>query len=369
MKQHQLKWFLPAAVLGLLALALPALPANAAPVRSAVTASTATSSVALTKPTVIKTTAVRNASGIYVAKTAGGSTVATLNPFTYTETRTVAPNGDVTGSAAVAYTGNMSKAQLLAQATAMAGSETDVLAKLAMASGQSAAGAASVFGSDVGLRVTQLKAQAAAASAATVQPASAAPAVAASSSGCNGHTLFAPVSGYTNNTEITINIGGYSCMDYASGGNWYVVESLTQSYETKDYTWYKYYPQRETMNHYHTPSGGNSYLDWSPYTATPSISGCGTKSIGLTDTVSGLSYGTSEDYCDGKISPWTSNAATRIYSGSRFDCTTGWTRICYTDPDTWYGQKAVSLLHSPPAASYYSSFGIGYGWFNQKDIL
>ena len=351
----------------LLVLALSALPASAA--ASVVTRSQAISRSIVAQPTasVVNATAVLKSSGIYVATTASGSSIAGVAPFTYSESRSVAANGDVSFSASATYGQSQTKAQILADATKTTTDQTTMFAQLSIAAGQDAAGAASVWGAAVGARVTQLKALAGAKPSASLAPARPLPSPAVSS-GCGSRTVFAPITGYTNNNEITLNVGAFSCLDYTSGGDWYVAESLTESYETHSHGWYTYYPRTETANHYHPPTGGNRYLDWSPFTATPSITGCSTRGISI-GTVSGASYSTIEDYCDGRISPWQSNGGSLIYAGTRFDCTTGWPfPICLTSADTWYGQHSEGYLHSPPAASYSSGHSIGWGSVNQYDV-
>jgi hypothetical protein len=227
------------------------------------------------------TAAVRRSDGTHVATSKYGTHVAALRAFAVVETVS-----GRTGTASVTYTGNVSKAQTLAQSRQAGADVTAIFTRLAVAAGMSESDAASVLGPDVGQAVGRV------------------------------------------------------------------------TRESR--------PETETAYHQHSRTNGNRYLDWSPYTARPSLSGCGSSTIGLTETKSGAGYSQTETYCDGQILPWVRVGTTTLdpYAGSSFQCryTVG---HCNTSDGIGYGQKSDGYLHSPPAASYSSGHTLQWRWVNQ----
>ena len=314
---------------------------------------------ATSAPTVsITIVAAPDRDGTYIAQNDQGGRAAATVPFTLLQSVT----GDQ-GTDSVTETTGPSKLAVSAVATP-AGVDAFELqaARTAVAAGQSVAGATAAWGPRIGKMVAALRAGAS--SGAVIGMVAR---TSSDSTGCAGHTPIDPISGHVDNNEITIDYASYGCLDYSKSGDWYVVEKSLETYETKSHGLYWYDAEDERVRQQHSATAGpNRYIDWSPDTSGPTVTGCQTRSLSIAP-VSGLGYSVSENLCDGSFNPYVCTGASGCnpYAGSRFLCRTALGQGCATNTWTTYGQRALSYLHSPPAASYYTGHSLVVNWINQ----
>ncbi len=146
----------------------------------------------------------------------------------------------------------------------------------------------------------------------------------------------------------------YTNLDYQDGGDWYL-----NDYQKSSGTVNGWYRKPGTIRTFMWHSQYNEYADYSPAsTRADTLAGCRTTTVALT-LVGFASHQAAFDLCQGKIEPL--NGGPFIwYGGWTFGAQ--WVGNVWASPDRTYAIESVSMVHSPPAASYGTQFHLYGEW-------